>query len=438
MRRTLLQSLMRWKSQPDHMPLLIRGARQVGKTYLVELFGKQAFTNVININFEFKPEYKVCFTSLDPREIVSRLALLSKSPIKPGETLLFLDEVQECPEALQALRYFKEQMPELHVIAAGSLLEFVLNSPNFKMPVGRVQSLYLKPFSFYEYLDAIGHEQWREYLNNVTLQESVDEILHQQLLKKLKEYLLLGGMPAVIQSYLNYQNYQLCQEQQAAILDTYRNDFGKYAKHIDYKNLQLLFAKVPGLIGQTIKYASITQEVQSRELKRALQLLVYAGIINPIYCTQASGLPLNTTQIENKFKLLFLDVGLVQYTSRLGADILLTDDILLLNRGSLAEQFVGQELLTLMPAYEHSELFYWQRDKPSSTAEVDYVTHIGSKIIPIEVKAGKTGRLKSLQVFLQEKKLPLGVRISQQSLSYEKNILSIPFYMIAELERLVL
>jgi predicted AAA+ superfamily ATPase len=437
MKRQLNQSLIKWKNQPGRMPLLLRGARQVGKTFLIESFGKQMFTKMVSINFELKPIYKTCFQSLDPVSIVNRINLLAHTNIQPGETLLFLDEIQECPEALESLRYFKEQMPELHVIAAGSLLEFVLNAPDFSMPVGRIQSLYLKPLSFYEYLAALGKETWCEYLQNVTLKDGVDQILHQELLHSLKEYLLLGGMPAVISHYAQHKDYAFCQELQAAILDTYRNDFGKYAKQTDFKYLQILFTKTPGLVGQTIKYASISQDVQSRDLKRAIQLLTCAGILHPVYASHATLLPLNAGQNENKFKLVFLDVGLVQYTTRLAAEILLKEDILLLNRGSLAEQFVGQELLCHMPAYERGELFYWQREKSSSTAEIDYVTHVDSHIIPIEVKAGKTGRLKSLQVFLQEKNALLGVRFSQNPLHYERNILSIPLYMISEMERLV-
>jgi len=335
------------------------------------------------------------------------------------------------------LRYFKEKMPELHVIAAGSLLEFTLNAPDFRMPVGRIQSLYLKPLSFYEYLAATGNDQWLNYLKNITLEEPFDELLHQKLMDRLKEYLLLGGMPAVLQSFLQHGSYQLCQEKQAALLETYRGDFGKYAKHTDHKYLQLLFAKAPGLIGQTIKYSSIDQNVQSRDLKRAIHLLTCAGIIHPVFSTQASGLPFSTTQRDNKFKLLFLDVGLVQYTTRLSADILLASDVLLLNRGMLAEQFVGQELLMMMPAYERADLYYWEREKVGSMAEVDYVINVGSTILPLEVKSGKTGRLKSIQVFLNEKNSPLGVRISQHPLSYERNILSLPLYMIAELKRFV-
>ncbi len=437
MKRQLNQSLIKWKNQPGRMPLLLRGARQVGKSFLVEDFGKTHFKYIININFELKPEYKSCFKTLDPAEIIKSLSLLTQTPIIPSETLLFFDEAQECPRCIESLRYFKEQKPELHVIAAGSLLEFVLNDENFHMPVGRIQSLYLKPLSFYEFLDAIGKASWCEYLQTVTLSDGVDEVMHNQLLRAVREYLILGGMPAVVQQFIESNNFQFCHELQAAILETYRNDFGKYAKSVNHKYLQTVFEKTPGLAGQVIKYTNISQDIQSRDLKKAIKLLTYAGVLQPVYLSQANGLPLNTTLNENRFKLLFLDTGLVQYTTHLGIDTLLSDDILLLNRGSLAEQFVGQELLSYKVPYERAELFYWEREKTSSKAEVDYITHVGSTIIPVEVKAGKTGRLKSLQQFLEEKKLNLGVRISQHPLAFERKILSLPLYMIAEFDRLV-
>jgi predicted AAA+ superfamily ATPase len=227
MKRSLLKNLIDWRNDPEHMPLLIRGARQVGKTFLVEHFGEHFFKNKVSINFEFKPEYKACFTSMDPEIIVNRLSLLSHQPIQARETLLFLDEIQECPEALQSFRYFKEKMPSLHVIAAGSLLEFLLNREDFRMPVGRIQSLYLKPLSFYEYLDAMDRSQWREHCQSIDLKTEMDPALHQTLLDCVKDYLVLGGMPAVIHRYAKEKNYLRCQELQAGILDTYRNDFGK-------------------------------------------------------------------------------------------------------------------------------------------------------------------------------------------------------------------
>ena len=437
MKRQISTALSHWKQQPDHLPLLVRGARQVGKSFIIESFGKQSLENVVTVNLEQHPECHSYFESLDPVQIVSKIGLLLAKPIQAGKTLLFIDEIQEGPKAIMALRYFKEQMPALHVIAAGSLLEFVLNSENFRMPVGRVQSYYLKPLSFYEFLGAVGKQQWVDHLGSVSLTEGVDDVLHRQLLDHLRQYLVMGGMPAVIESFINDNDYNVCQERQAAILNTYRNDFGKYAKKIAFENLQTLFQKVPGFVGEQIKYSRIDAEVKSRDMKYAIQCMEQAGLIYPIYHTNASGLPFYSGVNDNKFKLLFLDVGLVQYQIHLSSEILLAEDILLLNRGGLAEQFVGQELLAYTHYYEAGELYYWTREKQSSKAEIDFVVNVGSQILPVEVKSGKTGRLKSMQVFLKEKNLALGLRISSSPLLLERNILSIPLYMIAELARLV-
>lgn len=437
MYRAIEQYLLDWKEQTDHMPLIIRGARQVGKSYTVEKFGKEHFSNVVIVNFEFNPEFSECFSSLDPEKITNAISTLAGKDIIPQKTLFFLDEIQECPQAITALRYFKEKMPQLHVIGAGSLLEFTLNDETLRMPVGRVQYLYLKPLSFQEFLTVTDNEKLQQYLTDIDLTTEIPTAFHQKLLSLLHEYTILGGMPAVIQEYLNNKNFSNCQNIQAAILNTYRNDFGKYASKTNHKYLQKLFTKAPGLVGQQFKYTKIDPDMRSRDLKTALENLCYAGLINIVYATAASGLPLNSLVNEKKFKLLFLDTGLVKRVTNLDADILLKANLLLINRGSLAEQFVGQELLAYSSPFMEAELYYWSREKASSRAEVDFVTNINTKIIPIEVKSGTTGRLKSLQIFMQEKNSDLGVRISQSPLALEKNILSVPLYMISEIKRLV-
>jgi len=198
MRRDIEKELILWKAQKERYPLIIRGARQVGKTYLVETFGRTHFQNNVVVNLEFQPQLKDCFKSLDPSEIINKLQLLLSVQIKEDNTLLFLDEIQECPQAIMALRYFKEKMPKLSVIAAGSLLEFALRSPDFKMPVGRVLFLYLEPLSFSEYLDATGNQNLRRFLSDVKLTDSIDDVIHKKLLELLRIYIIVGGMPAVL------------------------------------------------------------------------------------------------------------------------------------------------------------------------------------------------------------------------------------------------
>lgn len=430
------EDLLIWKRDPERMPLLLRGARQVGKSFLVENFGRRHFQHLLIINFEEQKEYLTCFESLDIPRILSAITALSGQAIIPGETLLFLDEIQVCPAAIMSLRYFKEKMPQLHVIGAGSLLEFALKQEGFHMPVGRVQSLYVKPLSFYEYLMARGQNSLIDYLKNMLLHESLDTGITQKLEAYLREYFILGGMPAVIQSYLNTGSFDKTPLLQQGLLINYHDDFGKYASQNQHKYLQKILDRVPGMVGERFQYAHVDAHMQSRDLKNALDNLIDAGLMYRIYCTQASGLPLNACLQEKFFKMLFLDIGLVKATSFLSPYLMLKEDLMLINRGMLTEQFVGQELLANTPRYLPGQLFYWKREKKGAQAEIDYVTHLDEFIIPMEVKSGKTGSLKSLHYFLNSFSLPFGIHLSLKPLQIHHNILSVPLYMIPEIPRL--
>lgn len=436
MKRNLEQDLIRWKSQKTRLPLLIRGARQVGKSYLVESFAKTHFEQFVLINFEQHPEYKECFKTLDPRKIVQALELLTSIPIQPGNTLLFLDEIQECPQAIVALRYFKEQMPQLHVIGAGSLLEFALNDPDFRMPVGRVQFLYLRPLSFIEYLAASGNLKLVEYLQTVSLKTSIESPIHEKLLSFIRQYFSLGGMPAALAEYFTSQSLLSVQEIQNSILATFRKDFGKYAHRMPHKHLETIFTKAPGLVGQWLKYTTLDPDVSSVTLKNAIDKLCDAGLLLLVHATSGAGLPLVSHKNEKKCKFLFLDIGLVKRACNLELDLLMNQDLQLLNQGALTEQFVGQELLVALHAEEANTLFSWKREEKNSSAEIDFLVGIDHWMIPIEVKSGAIGSLRSLKLFMEEKKAPLGIRISANSLSFQNKILSIPFYLIQELPRL--
>jgi len=437
MRRDIEKELVSWKSQEERYPLIVRGARQVGKSYLVETFGKEHFQNNVVVNFEFQPQLKDCFQSLDPVEIINKLQLLLGVQIKEDSALLFLDEIQECPQAIMSLRYFKEKMPKLAVIAAGSLLEFAMRSPDFKMPVGRIQFLYLEPLSFSEYLDASGNQELRKFLAKVELNVPVDEVIHKKLFELLRIYLIIGGMPAVLNEYLSSKDLMNCQKIQTSLLQTYRSDFGKYAKISQHKYLQKVFDTTPRLVGQRIKYSNIDSDTRSRELKNALNLLVLSGVVKPIYLTKASGLPLGAQINEQKFKLNFLDVGLMQNSCGLQSQLSVEEDFMQINAGAVAEQFVGQELVAYSEKHQQGNLYFWARDKKNSMAEVDYVISVGSSMLPVEVKSGKEGKLKSLRIFIEDKKSKFGIRFSQDKLSYYDKILSIPLYMVGQMPRLV-
>jgi uncharacterized protein len=437
MKRDITKELISWKEHRDRYPLIIRGARQVGKSYIVEAFAKDNFKNTVVVNFEFQPQLKDCFKNLDPVEIINKLQLFLGDNIDKSNTLLFLDEIQECPEAIVALRYFKEKMPSLPVIGAGSLLEFALKNPDFKMPVGRVHFLYLEPLSFSEFLMATGNKQLREYLFSVDVKDKIEDIIHQKLLELLRLYLILGGMPAVVKDYIENRDLISCRNLQTSLLQTYRVDFGKYARTTQHKYLQKVFDSAPRLAGQRIKYSTIDEDVKSRDLKNALMLLQLAGVIKPVYMSSASGLPLGAAINEKKFKLNFIDTGLMQNACGLQSEISMAKNFIQINSGSVAEQFVGQELRAYSDSHQESSLFFWARDQRNSSAEVDYVINAGSNIFPLEVKAGKAGTLKSLRLFLKEKKAKFGIRISQNKLSFSDNILSLPLYMVEQIPRII-
>lgn len=437
MKRDLERDLLLWKENPRRMPLLVRGARQVGKSFIIKKFGEEHFKSFVEINFEEYPEYKQCFETLHPTQIVATIELLTGKSIEPNKTLLFLDEIQECPQAIISLRYFKEKMPDLHVIGAGSLLEFVLNDEAFSMPVGRVQCIYLRPLSFGEYLDATQNQKLRTYLQHVSIQDTIEEVVHNRLLTLVREYFALGGMPAVIYEFLQSKSLLHSQDIQTSLLTTFRNDFGKYAGKMPHEHLQNIFAKAPGLVGQWLKYSTLDPDTASVTLKKALKKLCDAGLIILVYATSGVGLPFISHANEKKCKFLFVDIGLVKRACNLSLDLLFAEDLLLINDGMLAEQFVGQELLAYFYKEEANGLFAWKREEKSSSAEVDFLINVDSLIVPVEVKAGAIGSLKSIKLFLSERKLPIGLRISEKRLSLEQNILSIPFYLIEQIPRLL-
>ena len=437
MKRQLYQEVIQWSRRPDRRPLLLRGARQTGKTYLIDEFGKSSFDHYLKVNFEKDTAFLGCFETLDPRKIIQMIELLSNQTITPGKSLLFLDEIQECPKAIQALRYFYEEMPELHVIGAGSLLEFALTAENFSMPVGRVSFLYLYPMSFTEMLLALNKNKLVEYIKNIGIKDTIPSPVHQELLKQLDLYFILGGMPQIVDLYAKHEKLLSCREAQSAILNGYRDDFGKYASQAQQHYCERVFNKSFELIGKHFKYTDIDPDMDYRGLKQAINLLFKANILTPIYFTNATGLPLSATQIEKKYKLLFLDLGLAQAAGRAPPEMIFNKDLMQINQGALTEQFVGQHLLTMQPNYDRAELFYWKQDSRGSQAEIDYLFAVNNKPIPLEVKAGKTGRLKSMHIYMQKHNVPLGIKLSTDALDTSGSIWSIPLYLVEELTRLI-
>lgn len=441
MRRDVEKELVKWKAKEDRTPLIIRGARQVGKSFTIENFGKSHFQNLLAVNFEERPEAISCFASLDVPTILKQLGYLYATVIKPGTTLLFLDEIQLCPQAIKSLRYFKEKLPYLHVIAAGSLLEFVLEDEEtpISFPVGRVRFLNMKPLSFREFLEAIGQGQWNKALENVTMENPLPDAFHALLLQFVRDFFLVGGMPAAINAYLQSQSYIEALYEQKALLDIYRLDLAKYGKKKEFAHLQRLFEACPELVAKHFRYSKIDPESTnpSREYKYALRKLHQANLISPVHATAANGIPLKAEENEKKFKLLFLDIGLLQCALEVDPVLFTATSFHQVNAGALAEQFVGQELLAYADCYLDPHLFFWETEK-GGDAEVDFITNYHGKVVPIEVKASKGGRLTSLRLFLEKKYLPIGLRISTQPLAFKNQVLSVPFYLIKEIPNYLL
>jgi predicted AAA+ superfamily ATPase len=430
MKRDIYQTLKEWKDSKNRRPLLIRGARQTGKTYIIQEFGTREFEKLIYINFERNPEYKDIFKTNVPVDIIEKIILYSSQKPESGKTLLFIDEIQECPSAIISLRYFFEEMPQLHIIGAGSLLEFALLSENFRMPVGRIQYLYLYPLSFGEFLDAMGEPELRNYILSFTNLETLAESLHEKLNEYVHKYFIIGGMPAVVNEYITTRDIIKCQRIQRAVIDTYIDDFAKYSKVSRHPHLRKVFNSVPGMVGQKFVYAHVDRSVKSEKLKEALELLETAGIVTRVRQTCGSGLPLSAGVHESFFKVLFLDIGLFHAISGIYSETAKEKDFTAIFKGAVAEQFAGQELIAYQSPYTKAEIYYWGRMEKSSTAEIDYLIVKDAQVVPIEIKSGPTGRMKSLHMFIEKYNCKRALKISQAPFKKGTPVLSLPFYAI--------
>ncbi|MEI6789588.1 MAG: AAA family ATPase [Myxococcaceae bacterium] len=441
MRRLALDYLVDWLVSDRRLPLVIRGARQVGKTWMIRELAKNSSKELIEFNFESNPQSASLFASNDPKEILLSLSSALGRDIVPKDTVLFLDEIQAVPQLFSKLRWFAEEMPELATVAAGSLLEFVLAEHSFSMPVGRITFMHVEPLSFEEFLLARGKEQLQKYLADFSFKRVIPEALHEQLMTLFKEYTLVGGMPAAVADWCAHQSLMKVGRVHHDLLATYRGDFSKYRNRIALERLEEASFSVPRMLGQKFVFSQVNSGVPSEQVKQAIRLLNLARVCHRISSTGADGVPLASQTKPKFFKEIMLDVGLV--CSALGVtlhQLASVSELTLVNSGAIAEQVVGQLLRTLEPFYIEPALFYWQRDERGSEAEVDYVIQYASKIIPVEVKAGKTGTLKSLQLFMKMKNPDLAVRICSAPPRIEKRdyvLLSIPFYLCGQLHRLL-
>ncbi len=430
MKRIIDSYLLAWKHDLHRQPLLLRGARQVGKTFAVRELGK-TYDNFVEINLESMRRAHAAFDKdLDPIAIVADLSIIMRKQIDPKTTLLFIDEIQIKPEALTALRYFYEKMPELHIIAAGSLLDFTIEQVG--IPVGRVQSMYLYPLSFVEFLAAGEEYQLIEALIAHDATQEISSVVHERALALMGQYLALGGMPGVLQRWQETKDSVSCGLVQTAIIDSYRQDFGKYARQAQVKYVDKIFEAAPLQLGGKFKYSAIDGEYRRRELVPALDLLVTAGVLHKVYQSAGQGVPLGAQIDVKDYKTIVLDVGVSQ--ALVGLDCtewFIRPEQAFVNKGSLMEAFVGQELLVYGDCRRKKDLFYWHREAASSQAEVDYLVQQGQHVIPVEVKSGSGRTLKSIQLFLESHKAsPYGIRFSTNNYSRYNNIHSYPLYAI--------
>jgi predicted AAA+ superfamily ATPase len=430
-RRTVDSHLRAWRVDSGRKPLLIRGARQVGKTYTARALGT-TFDELVEVNFEREPALARVFEAdLDPRRVVRDLRLVTRKRIEPGRSLLFLDEIQESPQAVRALRYFFEELPELHVVAAGSLVDFALEATG--SPVGRVQSVYMYPLSFAEFLSATGNEALARALGAV---RDVRPPVHDLLLRELGTYLATGGMPEAVASWVGHGDLARCRRVLAGLADNYRNDFAKYAGHHQIKYVDLLFKEAASMQGRRFVYAHVPGEHRARELAPALGLLEKAGVLHRVLQSPGSGCPLRAGARPDRFKIVFLDVGLTQALLGLETSELILDPATAItHRGATAEAFVGQEMIAYGSPWAGRELFYWHREARGSSAEVDYLFEDDGKVIPIEVKSGGRGRLTSMRLFLEKNRAlsPFGIRFSLHPFSIVDDLQSWPLYAVAGL-----
>ena len=394
MRRLIDDQLLRWKTSNRRKPLIIRGGRQTGKTWSVDRFGENHFGSVVKIDLEKRRDLHDIFAGdLGSRTILSHLALAAEQRIIPGETLLFLDEIQACPRALMALRYLYEEASGLHVVAAGSLMEFALSEVSF--PVGRVQFLNMYPMTFAEFLAAGGQEQLAEILQKPPAH--LGEVAHQLLLARLREYFFVGGMPEAVRAYHEATSVLDAFEVQSEILDSYRQDFAKYAPRADKTCLDRVLAGCAAKVGEQVRYSRLAEGFSNPTIHKAFDLLCMARVINRIPAVKTVGVPLGAGVNDKKFKASLIDIGLMQRLNRLPVETEIRQrDLLNIYRGKLAEQFVAQELL----AAQNGELYYWARESRGSAAEVDYLVNTDRGISAVEVKSGKGGSLRSLHLLL--------------------------------------
>ncbi|MCC6220940.1 MAG: ATP-binding protein [Deltaproteobacteria bacterium] len=421
MYRKALKDLKQWAATERPKPLILRGARQVGKSYLAKLLADNMLLDLCTVNLE-----KTKLREVENQEsfsidrVISEISLVCKKKISDN-SLIFLDEIQAQPAAINALRYFYEDRPGLRVIAAGSLFEVIISKQKVSIPVGRVEYYYLSPMTFFEFLQALDEEQLLSQLQHITLDSPPSKTLHEMATELLKEYYFVGGMPEAVATYVESKDREAVRKVHYSLVHTYREDITKYASGGLQNKILKVLEYVPANIGEKVIFSKISRQ-HSTDIKNAIALLAMANVIYRCCHNSCTGLPLSAGADCNILKLYFLDVGL--YNSLTGLEwgdlFKLTPDNLL-TKGNIAEQFAVQHLAFLTPTKEPSDLYYWLRGKKKGAAEVDFICSYKSKILPIEVKSGASGKMRSLWQLVYDKKIDSAIRLD---LSLRKSLYS--------------
>lgn len=451
MKRYLIDKLKDWLVSPSRKPAVLRGARQVGKTWIVRELAKQTGKELIELNFEKQRSLAVHFDSNDPSTILLHLESALNQSIHPADSILFLDEIQAAPDLIAKLRWFYEDMPELPVITAGSLLEFVLENHTLSMPVGRIQYFFIEPLGFEEFLLAKNETHLLSAIEKVSIEKSLNTPLHDKANQLFKEFVMVGGMPEAVSTWLKTSSLNALSEVHHNLMNTYQDDFTKYAGKLSIMHLEEVLHAIPKLLTKKFIYSHVNPTARHGSIKQALSLLLKARLCHEVQSTSANGIPLGAEVNSKIFKIILIDVGLV--STMLGLQLHQfnhMEDILVINKGALAEQVVGQLLRLLSPCYVEPTLHYWSRELTSSSAEIDYVIQDNQRLIPIEVKAGVEGKLRSLHQFMSEKPWKLAIRfyagpvqrqhIKSKTTTGDLNdyeLISLPFYLLGQLYRLL-
>ena len=430
MNRNAFNKLVAWKNNPDRKPLILKGARQVGKTWLMAEFGKTQYSGYVYFNFDEEDELKSIFeTNKNPQRIVELLGLLSGQKIVPGETLIIFDEIQECSAALNALKYFREKANEYHVVAAGSLLGTLLAKPK-SYPVGQVNLLELHPLSFDEFLAAVD-EPLYAYYSQIEKNRPIEEIFHNRLLDAYNNYLIIGGLPECVASWVQYKDPQKIGQIQTELVTIYENDFSKHNGKVNSGRILLVFRSIVSQLAKSNEkfiYGCIKEGARAREFEEAIEWLVSAGMLNRVYNASKPEHPLKAFDQLNYFKLFLFDTGLLKHMAGIdNSAILLKSDYQF--KGVLTENFVLQQL---REQFEIEPRFF-----ADGRGEIDFLIQNGTEIIPVEVKGGEDKSAASFKTYIKNRQPQTAIRYSKRGYVTDGNITNLPLYLVGITNRLI-